>query len=151
MNRHVVHPGGEAAPPAGICLESSSALTAASPDSAHICRDALTIYERLFSHCSECEPDTGFAERYASGHRCLEARSRAAPFDVPPGVIDAVGRLFDLVENVPGEQVGDWVDRFPRAFLVMIERRQSSTTMGPFGRRFEERIPREPPRPRVPS
>lgn len=109
--------------------------------SSDACRLALTAYERTFRMCSIVEPDVGFAERFAAGTRSLEARCQADPWILTPDRTAALERLLAEVERVACDDVGDWLDRFPRAFLGILERRTGPGVLPDAdGRRFAERL-----------
>jgi hypothetical protein len=105
------------------------------------CRLALDVYEHAFRLCSIVEPDIGFAERYASGRSSLDARSHAGAWALTPERLAAVYRLLDEVSQASADEAGDWVDRFPRAFLEVLDRRTGPGMLPDVpGRRFGERM-----------
>ena len=114
--------------------------------STRVCRDALALYDRLLQHCCEMEPDLGFSVRHASGRRSLELRVNAQSWSLAREMLDAVNALFDRVERAADDDVDEWVDWFPTAFLTAIERRHTprgdtNSAGGPaMGLRFEERL-----------
>ena len=106
-----------------------------------LCREAALVYGRLFRRSTSIEPDSGMAERYASGCRCLEARARSEPWPVPAPVVEQAEELLRLAGEAPNAQVDEWIDRFPRVFLALIDRRhQAACDPDTATRRFVDRV-----------
>jgi hypothetical protein len=110
------------------------------------CRIALATYERAYHRCTEMDPDIGIDAAFAAGRRALAARGTATAWLLSPERGAAVSRLLEGLDHACEDQVGDWVDRFPRAFLGILERRSmSSVAPDAPRRRFAERRPAPEP------
>ncbi len=119
--------------------------------SSDACRMALAVYERAYRMCREMEPDVGFAERFTAGRRSLDARRRAHAWTLSVERMAAVEALLDQITQASADQAGDWMDRFPRVFMGILERRTSQGTLPDVpGRRFNERAPTPQPTARIP-
>jgi hypothetical protein len=99
------------------------------------------MYTRLFGRSRTLEPDAGVAQSYVSGCRSLVARAQAEPWTMPIASVEEATLLLRLVEGVSDEQVDEWIDLFPLAFLETIDRRHVATAqIGPLRRRFLDRV-----------
>ena len=82
-------------------------------------------YERVRAAFPD-EPDLGVDVTFACGHRSLRARLSAASFRLAPETDDrfaeVAGALADADPSIEGLE---WLERFPRDVLRLLERRRT--------------------------
>lgn len=103
---------------------------------------ALEIYEVLATSAWHvADLDSGVSVQAEAGRRWIRARAQAADWIVDEEAADRVEALFEAATLVDDDEVVEWLERFPRAFLALLDRRQSAAPRpGTPGRRFVDRV-----------
>ena len=111
---------------------------------------ALEIYDMLATSAwFMADLDSGVGLQAESGRRWIRARGEAADWILDDEAADRVEALFTAAAEVDDDEVVEWLERFPRAFLTLLDRRQSRIPAPDTpGRRFVDRVV-VAPRPRV--
>ncbi|HET7727503.1 MAG TPA: hypothetical protein VFK54_09280 [Candidatus Limnocylindrales bacterium] len=93
----------------------------------------------------ELEPDLGLAERYVGGRRAIEARARAADWQLDEREHALAQQLIAELGGSGETDVVDLLDTFPTRFLQLLERRtpdedERATRRRRFADRLEPRL-----------
>jgi hypothetical protein len=107
---------------------------------------ALEIYDMLAASAwYMADLDSGVAVQAEAGRRWIRARGEAADWILDDEAADRVGALFEAATLVDDDEVVEWLERFPRAFLALLDRRQSGVPRPDTpGRRFVDRVAAAP-------
>ncbi len=106
------------------------------------CVEADWIYTELFRRYDPADADAGFEQAYDAGRRWLRARADAADWALPAEIADEIDALFTLVEQLPDTEVDEWLERFPRALMALLDRRLRQVELDRPGRRVADRTAR---------
>ena len=111
---------------------------------------ALEIHDMLATGAwYAADLDSGVGLQAEAGRRWIRARGEAADWILDDDVLDRVEALFEAATEVDDDDVVEWLERFPRAFLALLDRRQSGAPRPDTpGRRFVDRVAAAP-RPRA--
>lgn len=112
------------------------------------CAEAASRYEALFHRCIPLDFDTGVGQEYTVGIRWLRARAEASDWMLPASTVERVDELFRFVDGLRGDEVDEWLARFPRAFMALLDRRQVQLAIDGPGRRVVDRVGLQRPVPR---
>lgn len=111
---------------------------------------ALEVYDRLATSAwYMADPDSGVGVQAEAGRRWIRARGEAADWILDDEAADRVEALFIAATEVDDDEAVVWLERFPRAFLALLDRRQPYAPRPDTpGRRFVDRVVAAPhPRP----
>jgi len=116
-----------------------------------LCAEAVSLYDALFHRYDPVDFDAGFEQEYDVGSRWLRARAEAADWALPAATAAQVAELFRFVDDLRADEVDEWLARFPRAFMALLERRRIQRVIDGPGRRIVDRMGLPRPVPRVES
>jgi hypothetical protein len=106
------------------------------------CLEAELRYSVLFHRYDPADPEAGFEQAYDAGRRWLLARSNAVDWALPDQIAGRVDALFRHVDQLPDDEVDEWLDQFPRVFTELLDRRRAPAEIVRPGRRGTDRISR---------
>lgn len=112
---------------------------------------ALEIHDTLATSAwYMADIDSGVGVQAESGRRWIRARGEAADWILDDEAAERVQALFTAATEADDDEVVDWLERFPRAFLTLLDRRQSFAPRPDTpGRRFVDRVAAPVPHPRA--
>ncbi|HSL98441.1 MAG TPA: hypothetical protein VK831_07705 [Candidatus Deferrimicrobiaceae bacterium] len=119
--------------------------------SRRVCAEAVSLYDALFHRYDPVDFDAGFEQEYEVGSRWLRARAEAADWALPDQTAARVAELFRFIDDLRADEVDEWLARFPRAFVALLERRQVQLEVDVPRRRVLDRLGLPGPAPRVES
>jgi len=103
---------------------------------------ALEIYDVLATGAwYMADPDSGVGVQAEAGRRWIRARGQAADWILDDEAADRVEALLIAATEVDDDEVVEWLERFPRAFFALLDRRQPCAPRPDTpGRRFVDRV-----------
>jgi hypothetical protein len=110
--------------------------------STDLCRRALEAYDAVHVAAARYDdPDLGLAIICHLGRSRLASRLDAAPWPVSPETAAAAAWLVDRAPlSATCEDLVEWLEAFPAAFLAVLDRRARQTQPVSGGRRAWDRV-----------